>query len=357
MTIIFVTHSVEEAVLLADRVLVMSAGPGRIESDIRIDLPRPRDVSSPEFNAVRRDVARRLTSHLAPTRTLEPAGVDMSDTTTSTAIYRGMDRAALDAAYNNSEAVADSAEYPRALAASAATRSAPSQEALLDLPYGARPRAQARLFSAATRRSRRCSCSSTAATGSATTRSCSPSSPTARARTASTSRSSAIRWRRTCASTDIVAEMHQALTFLSEHADEFGFDRERLFVGGWSAGGHLTAMAAQHPAFRGGLPISGIFDLEPIALNYLNDKLKLDETEIATLSPRHVLPSAHAAVADVRRRRRTAGAQAAIDRLRRCGARTRAAGRAHDPARAPSFLRFSTSCAGPRARSRARWWR
>jgi NitT/TauT family transport system ATP-binding protein/sulfonate transport system ATP-binding protein len=69
----FVTHSVEEAVLLADRVLVMSAGPGRIENDIKIDLPRPRDVSSPEFNAVRRNVARRLTSHLARTRTLEPA--------------------------------------------------------------------------------------------------------------------------------------------------------------------------------------------------------------------------------------------------------------------------------------------
>ena len=60
VTVIFVTHSVEEAVLLADRVLVMSAGPGRIENDITIDLPRPRDVSSPEFNAVRRDVARRL---------------------------------------------------------------------------------------------------------------------------------------------------------------------------------------------------------------------------------------------------------------------------------------------------------
>jgi ABC-type nitrate/sulfonate/bicarbonate transport system ATPase subunit len=73
VTILFVTHSVEEAVLLADRVLVMSAGPGRIESDIAIELPRPRDVSSPEFNAVRRDVARRLTSHLAPARVLETA--------------------------------------------------------------------------------------------------------------------------------------------------------------------------------------------------------------------------------------------------------------------------------------------
>ena len=71
VTIIFVTHSVEEATLLADRVLVMSAGPGRIEGDIVIDLPRPRDVSSPEFNAVRRDLARRLTSHMARTPALE----------------------------------------------------------------------------------------------------------------------------------------------------------------------------------------------------------------------------------------------------------------------------------------------
>jgi len=68
VTTIFVTHSVEEAVLLADRVLVMSAGPGRIDSDFRIDLPRPRDVSSPEFNAQRRDIARRLTSHLVLAR-------------------------------------------------------------------------------------------------------------------------------------------------------------------------------------------------------------------------------------------------------------------------------------------------
>jgi NitT/TauT family transport system ATP-binding protein/sulfonate transport system ATP-binding protein len=42
----------------------MTAGPGRIDGEVEVDLPRPRDVSSPEFNAVRRDVARRLTSHL-----------------------------------------------------------------------------------------------------------------------------------------------------------------------------------------------------------------------------------------------------------------------------------------------------
>jgi len=73
VTVIFITHSVEEAVMLADRVLVMSAGPGRIANDVPIDLPRPRDVSSPEFNEVRRDLARRLTSHIAPGRTLESA--------------------------------------------------------------------------------------------------------------------------------------------------------------------------------------------------------------------------------------------------------------------------------------------
>jgi NitT/TauT family transport system ATP-binding protein/sulfonate transport system ATP-binding protein len=65
VTVIFVTHSVEEATLLADRIVVMTAGPGRIDADLAIELPRPRDVSSPEFNAVRRSVAQRLTSHVA----------------------------------------------------------------------------------------------------------------------------------------------------------------------------------------------------------------------------------------------------------------------------------------------------
>jgi len=65
VTVIFVTHSVEEAVLLADRVVVMTVGPGRIDADLAIELSRPRDVSSPEFNAVRRSVSERLTSHMS----------------------------------------------------------------------------------------------------------------------------------------------------------------------------------------------------------------------------------------------------------------------------------------------------
>jgi NitT/TauT family transport system ATP-binding protein len=56
---------VEEAILLADRVVVMTPGPGRIESDNRLDLPRPRDVASPEFNDIRRDMSGKLHSHHA----------------------------------------------------------------------------------------------------------------------------------------------------------------------------------------------------------------------------------------------------------------------------------------------------
>jgi NitT/TauT family transport system ATP-binding protein len=63
LTVVFVTHSIEEAIFLADRVVVMTPGPGRIESDNRLELPRPRDVASPEFNAVRRVLGARLHSH------------------------------------------------------------------------------------------------------------------------------------------------------------------------------------------------------------------------------------------------------------------------------------------------------
>jgi arylformamidase len=203
------------------------------------------------------------------------------------AIYRGMDRAALDAAYNNGAAVADSADWlARWRELSAAVRSSP--RARLDIPYGSRPRARFDYFPFGAARAPlfvfvhggywqrndkdmfafladgpRAHGIDVAVVGYTL-------APEARL-------------------TDIVGEIHQALSLLRERADAFGFDRDRLFVGGWSAGGHLTAIVSDHPAFRGGLPISGIFDLEPIALNYLNEKLALDASEIATLSPLRVL--------------------------------------------------------------------
>lgn len=60
LTVVFVTHSLEEAIYLADRVVVMSPGPGRIIAEERIRLDRPRDVSSPEFNEIRRRLAAML---------------------------------------------------------------------------------------------------------------------------------------------------------------------------------------------------------------------------------------------------------------------------------------------------------
>jgi NitT/TauT family transport system ATP-binding protein len=53
-TVLFITHQIDEAVYLADRVLVFGRRPGRIQEDIRIDLPRPRNFEikrSPEFTA------------------------------------------------------------------------------------------------------------------------------------------------------------------------------------------------------------------------------------------------------------------------------------------------------------------
>jgi NitT/TauT family transport system ATP-binding protein len=65
LTVLFVTHSIEEAIFLSDRVVVMEPGPGRIASEHAMALPRPRDVASPEFNEVRRELGARLHSHHA----------------------------------------------------------------------------------------------------------------------------------------------------------------------------------------------------------------------------------------------------------------------------------------------------
>jgi arylformamidase len=92
----------------------------------------------------------------------------------------------------------------------------------------------------------------------------------------------------------IVGEIRASVAWVIDHAKEFGGDPSRVFVSGHSAGGHLTAMAMTDSRVAGGVAISGIFDLEPIRLNYLNEKLGLDAAEAQRNSPMLHLP-AHAA--------------------------------------------------------------
>jgi nitrate ABC transporter ATP-binding subunit len=59
VTVLFVTHDVDEAIFLADRVVVLASRPGRVKKEIQIDLPRPRSfeiVTDPEFAAYKREI-------------------------------------------------------------------------------------------------------------------------------------------------------------------------------------------------------------------------------------------------------------------------------------------------------------
>src|SRR6202171_4829352 len=84
---------------------------------------------------------------------------------------------------------------------------------------------------------------------------------------------------------EIVAEIQQGLDFFAQELSALGGDASRIVVSGWSAGGHLTAMALSHARVKAGIGISGIYDLEPIRHSYLNVKLGLDEVMSRRNSP------------------------------------------------------------------------
>jgi arylformamidase len=206
-------------------------------------------------------------------------------------LYRTMDRAALDAAYNNTAAVGQAkrnayvADWTRR---SQTIRDAPG--ARLDLRYGLGPRQRLDVFPCGA-----------------------PSAPTLiffhggywqmndkepytflgeGVRSAGFNLAMIEYTLAPAARMDqIVGEARSAVAWVIEHAKEIGGDRARVFVSGHSAGGHLTAMAMTDARVAGGLAISGIYDLEPIRLNYLNAKLGLDAAEAARNSPILHLPS------------------------------------------------------------------
>lgn len=67
-TVLFVTHGIDEAIYLADKIVVMSARPGKVKEIIRVDLPRPRGIEVrelPEYGRLRRHIWRLLEEEFA----------------------------------------------------------------------------------------------------------------------------------------------------------------------------------------------------------------------------------------------------------------------------------------------------
>ncbi len=60
LSTVFVTHDIDEAVLLSDRVYILSGKPGQITDEIKIDLPRPRDPLSDEFIRYKREIVSKI---------------------------------------------------------------------------------------------------------------------------------------------------------------------------------------------------------------------------------------------------------------------------------------------------------
>lgn len=94
---------------------------------------------------------------------------------------------------------------------------------------------------------------------------------------------------------EIVRQMRAALAFLWHRADNLGIDRTRILVTGSSAGGHLAAclispgwqagMGLPEQPIRAALPISGLFELAPIASSHVQDWIALTPAEVEVLSP------------------------------------------------------------------------
>ena len=61
-SILMVTHNIEEAVLMCDRILVFSSNPGRVIAEIKVDLPQPRKRLDPAFRALVDDIYARMTA-------------------------------------------------------------------------------------------------------------------------------------------------------------------------------------------------------------------------------------------------------------------------------------------------------
>lgn len=217
----------------------------------------------------------------------------MSKTTDNPA-WRNMTRTELDAAYDNTSAVPDSGKRRDAwIERSARLRERTPEK--LDLAYGPRPRNLIDLF--------RCGAAKAPLfafihggywqRNSKEIFACMSEGPTARgfdfAAIGYTLAPEATL-------TEIVAEIADAVHWLRREGPLHGVGQNKLVVSGWSAGGHLAATALAMDEVDAGLAISGIYDVEPCRLNYLNEKLRLTVEEAAAMSPILHLPTRSAPV-------------------------------------------------------------
>ncbi|MCR4468101.1 MULTISPECIES: alpha/beta hydrolase [unclassified Burkholderia] len=213
-----------------------------------------------------------------------------------TILYRGMDRAALDAAYLNTKAIPD---FPAVLASCQARSAAlyAATPAQRDLRYGSRPaqrfdwlrcgRPGAPLFvfihggywQHCAKEDFAYAAAGPLARGFDVVLAEYTLAPAA-------------------SMTDIVGEIGALLDHLAADPDRIGTGGRPIHLSGHSAGGHLSAVYRAHPAVVSALAISPLVDLEPISLCVLGEKLRLTAQEIAAYSPlRHVGPGAPTVVA------------------------------------------------------------
>ncbi|MEI9991225.1 MAG: nitrate/sulfonate/bicarbonate ABC transporter ATP-binding protein [Rhizomicrobium sp.] len=104
---ILVTHNIEEAVLMCDRVLLFSTNPGRIAGEIKIDIPRPRDRTDPRFEHYVDQIYTEMTARQRSSRSSGGAGLGTLMTHVSPNLISGLIEAVAAAPYNGKADLAE----------------------------------------------------------------------------------------------------------------------------------------------------------------------------------------------------------------------------------------------------------